>query len=399
MAHATYLYKISTTYYFRIRIPSDLKEWFGKQDIKRSLRTKSLTSARRLVMLWASKTEKLFTTIRAGLITGMMTGKIRKLIEDYTSYALRKDDEKRVQDGVKESLVQTQDGMEYLPDRVQFDPDREFITEEIEQGSFGIVRAKLSDFLEQQGIEIDRESYEYKVLLRDIARAHIEGIHQVNVNRDLGAFDDEHYLNDGESVRGGDSPPHKDQPEVDGLVLSELTEKYLAEKDARGNQSEGTRKANERYFGLFLELLGDLPVKSITRDQLVDCLAKMKRIPSRREVMPEYKGKSIAELLQLENIPNPLGVQTIKNHISTPSSCFKWAVVNGYMLTNIAEGLTPKDHRGKREKRQAYTMELIQVITLTQEHAEEKGKLTAKLEMCNKQIAALEKATPHKSQP
>lgn len=200
------------------------------------------------------------------------------------------------------------------------------------------------------------------MLCRDIAYAHINEIHQINVDRDMGIFDDKYYQNDGveESEPEVDhDAPAQSAPAESGLLLSELTEKYLAEKQACGKGSESTHKANRRYFSLFMELLGDCSVKSITRDQLVECLVKMKKIPSRREVIPEYRDKSVKELLELDEVKNPLGTQTIKNHISTLSSCFKWAVLHGHMVTNVAEGLTPKDTRSKREKRQAYTTEHI----------------------------------------
>ncbi len=50
MAQIAHIYKINHTYYFRVRIPVDLRKWFGRQDFKRSLRTKVLTSAERLVI-------------------------------------------------------------------------------------------------------------------------------------------------------------------------------------------------------------------------------------------------------------------------------------------------------------------------------------------------------------
>lgn len=60
MAHATNLYKINQIYYFRVRIPKDLNEWFGKQDLKRSLRTKVLASAKRVVILPGRKNRETF---------------------------------------------------------------------------------------------------------------------------------------------------------------------------------------------------------------------------------------------------------------------------------------------------------------------------------------------------
>lgn len=362
MAHSAHLYKVNSTYYFRVRIPKDLKPWFPKHDIKRSLRTKVLTSAKRLVILWAAKTEELFTTIRAGLLAGIMTGKeIKKLIEEYIGFVLKKDDENRIAFGTTYSPYETDEGTIWVTDRAELDPDAEAFIEEVKNNRFDLVSRLLDEFLASKGVEIDKESYEYKVLCRDIAHAHIEDIHQINIDRDMGVFTDPYYLND-DSQDALVVPPVGPSQEVSGLSLSGLTTKYLAEKQAKESCGKGTIEANQRYFHLFLELLGDIPVQAITRDQLVDCLNKMKRIPSRREIKPEYKGKSIKELLDLDSVAEPLGVQTIKNHMSTLSSCFKWAVLNGHMATNIAEGLIPKDKRSRRERRQAYTKEHLQAL-------------------------------------
>jgi len=83
MAHSAHLYKVKSTYYFRVRVPKDLQGWFPRHNVKRSLWTRMFTSARQLVTFRAAKNEKLFTTIRAGLLAGIMTGKeIKKLIEE-----------------------------------------------------------------------------------------------------------------------------------------------------------------------------------------------------------------------------------------------------------------------------------------------------------------------------
>lgn len=371
MAHTAHLYKINSTYYFRIRIPHDLKEWFDRQDFKRSLRTKVLTSAKRLVILWAAKTEKLFTTIRTGLLAGIMTGnEIKKLIEEYIGFTLKKDDEDRVVFGVKDDIHETAEGPVRITTRAELDPVVDTITEELEENRYDTVSRRLDEFLESKGILIDKESYDYKLLCRDIAFAHIETIHQVNVNRDMGNFDDPYYLKDDTQS----APPEVAPVQVpSGVLLSELTTRYLAEKQARESCGQGTIDANQRYFSLFIELLGDCPVQGITRDKLVNCLNKMKRLPSRREIKPEYKGKSIQELLELDSVSNPLGIQTIKNHISTLSSCFRWAVLNGHMVTNVAESLTPKDKRSKREKRQAYTKDHLETLVESL-HSKQKAK-------------------------
>lgn len=302
--------------------------------------------------------------IRAGLLAGIMKAKeIKKLIEEYIGFTLKRHDEDRIDFGVSCSPYETEEGTVWVTDRAECDPDVELITEELAQNKFNIVSRLLDEFLQSKDFEIDKESYDYKLLCRDIAHLHINEIHQINIDRDMGGFDDPYYLKDDTQEVPPEVSPVAHAKDVSGPLLSELTAKYLAEKQAKGNCDQGTIEANQRYFDMFLELLGDVPVQAITRDQLVDCLNKMKRIPSRREIMPEYRGKSIKELLELDSVPKPLGVQTIKNHMSTLSSCFKWAVLNGHMTINIAEGLIPKDKRSNREKRQPNTREHLQALT------------------------------------
>jgi len=64
-----YLYQVKHTYYYRERIPNDLLCYFPSKDLRRSLRTKNLKSARKLSRLCTAKTEEVFTMIRSGVMT------------------------------------------------------------------------------------------------------------------------------------------------------------------------------------------------------------------------------------------------------------------------------------------------------------------------------------------
>jgi len=87
MAHSLHLYQIKDTYYFRCRIPADLKVWFaGKDDIKRTLKTKSLTHARRQLTLWSYKAEHVFTMIRSGILT---PSQMQRLVHEFKNNDLR----------------------------------------------------------------------------------------------------------------------------------------------------------------------------------------------------------------------------------------------------------------------------------------------------------------------
>mgnify|MGYP001428747121 CR=1 FL=1 len=84
MDNTRYLYRLGTTYYFRCRIPKDLHPWFNdKHEYKCSLRTKSPSSAKRLVKPHVSRTESTFILMRSGLLDDEH---LKRLAHDYITY-------------------------------------------------------------------------------------------------------------------------------------------------------------------------------------------------------------------------------------------------------------------------------------------------------------------------
>ncbi len=353
MAH---LHKVNQTYYFRIRIPLDIKPLFGREEFKRSLKTKSLTSARRLGILWAAKTERLFTTIRTGTLTNFH---IKKLIEEYIGYTLRKDDEVRLAQGSSQSLCETDEGPIWISDRAEFDPDIETITEELGNNRYDSVSSLLDEFLQYKGVEIVKDSYQYKALCRDIALAHIDQIHQINVNRDMGIFTDEYYHPEQTHRADTQSTP---EPEEEIITFSDLIEMYVDERKAKRDISMKSLREFQTRLALFQEMIGNPDVKSLNRKLFVDCLNKAVKLPPRRNIMPEYKGKSIDELLAL-NVPETLGVKTIRNHFSSLSTLLGWAEINDYIAKNPAQSLLPKDDRDEESRIPFEDSELQKMVT------------------------------------
>ncbi len=64
-----YLTKINNVYYVRLRVPSDLSCYFGRLEIKKSLKTKRYTNAKALVIKISAELEKAFTIMRTGYLT------------------------------------------------------------------------------------------------------------------------------------------------------------------------------------------------------------------------------------------------------------------------------------------------------------------------------------------
>ncbi|MGK2905520.1 MAG: DUF6538 domain-containing protein, partial [Desulfuromonadales bacterium] len=124
MAHTAHLYRVGVTWYFRIRFPADLKHHFRRDEIKRTLKTKTLTSAKQLLKLWAAETERIFTVIRTGMLTD---AQVKQLVEDYIGFALKKNDAERLESGVSTTILDTEDGPVELPERYFSNPESDHI--------------------------------------------------------------------------------------------------------------------------------------------------------------------------------------------------------------------------------------------------------------------------------
>lgn len=76
-----YLLKRDGRYYFRLRVPLDLRRWFApREEIKKSLKTNSFNGAKCLVRVWIYRSEQLFAQLRSAMLTD---DKIKQLVADY----------------------------------------------------------------------------------------------------------------------------------------------------------------------------------------------------------------------------------------------------------------------------------------------------------------------------
>ncbi|MBE0606231.1 MAG: hypothetical protein IH610_08110, partial [Deltaproteobacteria bacterium] len=96
MSH-THLLRRNDRYYFRCKIPLDIRPWFtGRVEIKKSLRTTNWASACSLARVQSFQAERIFTLIRSGALT---EDQIRQLVDAYTEQTLMEMEAARAQGG------------------------------------------------------------------------------------------------------------------------------------------------------------------------------------------------------------------------------------------------------------------------------------------------------------
>ena len=117
-------------------------------------------------------------------------------------------------------------------------------------------------------------------------------------------------------------------------VLSELTEKFIAEKRINWGEKQRESIEHKEYrpkISLFIQLVGDKSGSKLTKQDVIKYKDSLFKIPSNRLKVKEYRNKSISELLNSE-IPEAdlLSKGTIHNHFVAISTFLDWMSQNGY---------------------------------------------------------------------
>ncbi|MBO4736181.1 MAG: hypothetical protein J5614_07275 [Paludibacteraceae bacterium] len=104
------------------------------------------------------------------------------------------------------------------------------------------------------------------------------------------------------------------------FTLSQFIEKYKKTKVADGDWTERNVVTHLGRLTPLLDILGDVEVTAITRENMREFRGKLKRLPPHRTIKKEYKDKSIDQILAM----NP--VKTANDTLEAISSMFEWGI-------------------------------------------------------------------------
>jgi len=121
-------------------------------------------------------------------------------------------------------------------------------------------------------------------------------------------------------------------------------ESYFKHKKLSGEWTGRTANESVTPFQLFIEIAGDKNIDAFTRSDARHYRDTLLQMPSSRKKRPQYRTKSIPELLNM-TIPDEhlLRKKTVNSHLILISSCFKWFVSEGKLSSNVFEGLQVKE--------------------------------------------------------
>jgi integrase len=358
-----YLLQRGGRYYFRIRIPKNLRRWFdGRVELKRSLNTIRSESTRSLLRPWVYRTEQLFFQIRSGMLTD---DQIQKLVASYLEQSLGEDEEARI-DGVGLQVEYGEDGEHGFTSLQEQELRLESLVESLARGEYEGVTHLANGILEGASIQLDKNSSEYRKLCRETLKAVIEGT-KVSIERTSGNYDNWFDRRTHPAViqpQSLSAPTMLTSPQgKQGTLLSAAIAEYVTEHSGGGHWTPKTKVESEGIYALLVGIVGDRDIAELDYKTLASFRDTLTRFPSNVSKKKEFRGRSIPEILKME-ITEPLSVSSVNKYIIRVGAFLKWAVKRGYVVANYAEGLTiAKRNTKEEEEREAYYPEdLLRLI-------------------------------------
>ena len=148
--------------------------------------------------------------------------------------------------------------------------------------------------------------------------------------------------------------------------LSEVIAEYCNEKIKGGNWTPKTQIEFKSYLNVLVEIVGDIDVKNISYQIMRDYKNALGRLPANRKKSPQYRYKTVKEILAMpEDEVKPMHLKTANKNLSLASGMMGWAIKQGYLDKNYADGLSfPVKTRAFEEKSPYSIDDIAKIIVL-----------------------------------
>jgi integrase len=358
------------TYYARIYFPTDLKEHFGSEDKKVSLRTKDETVAKQRLYPELQKWEQLFEDIRSRReITA--DDKAVAVWQHYENTLAGYDRKQRdmptpgEMNAELQSLYRRIDIGEITSDdfvgmvnaytdyelmlRARTD-DANIRTRKLQalktalaSSDTRLIEPAVTDFITRHKLIVEVGSDEYLELCSLMIRAEIEGLKRT-LERDKGDFT-------GTPADPIVKPAKRPAPEVaaPGETIMELFENYASENPK--SIKVDTLNQARRDIGTFVQYVGvTFPASSIDKKAVREWKALLVKYPVKATETTAFKGMDIVQTIKHnEKVGKPvLSPRTVNRYLSGLGSFCNWLEAHGYIDSNPVDGMNlPKDKRKK----------------------------------------------------
>ncbi len=151
-------------------------------------------------------------------------------------------------------------------------------------------------------------------------------------------------------------------PAVTGVNLSTISAQFI--KDRQHEWTHKTRIETEGVFRLIIDIMGDVPVQSIDRlkaRELRDSLSLLP--PNLYKCHPKHTARQVLDMVNSGELTvTPMSITSVNKNASRLNTLMLYAMREGHIKENPANGLSIKQKRSPDTERKAYDREDIKRV-------------------------------------
>ncbi len=364
MTYRSYLVRknSSSSYLLNIKIPRDLREYFGRNQFKISLKngihSQSLLFAKVLYL----EVQSIFSSIRMGTISKITVKQVKDILKDKIERTLNHS---------KHIVVDTNTFIESeVKDKIEeINGDERILRTQLEQNYDGVlehIEKEIARIIKSKDLTIDSKSLEFKELRKQFLELRlIRSKWKKELLEDSGKsvndFRNEIYKKfniEGEQLTPviENYAPEPTQPylvekedkpsQIDvSPKLSEMKEEFIGERLLSGFSPKSTRELESTIDDL-IEIIGNIPILKVTPNNARDFKKIISSLPKYRNQSPRYRGLTIKQILSLDGVEGQ-EPKNINKLIYRVRVFFKWLKNNysEYVPQNHFDGLSIQEKK------------------------------------------------------
>ena len=353
----------SSSFLILIKIPKDLRPYFGRNQFKVSLKNGIRSESVLYSQILFHQVQSIFEEIRMGSISKITISQIKDILKDKIdrtlihSQHIVSDTNTFVESEVKKKIDEINDEERIL--RIQVEENYEGVLEHIEKEIEGVLKRKdlTIDIKSLEFKELRKQFLELRLLRNNWKKELLE-----DSGKSVEEFKKEIYkrfsikvestINDEVTQeRVEELPKHSND---NSPKLSEVKDEFIRERTLSGFSPKSTRELKSTIED-FIEIFGNIKISQVTPKHSREFKNIISRLPKHRTQTPRYRDLTIKQILNLENVEGQ-EPKNINKLIYRVRIFFKWLKNNyrEYVSENYFEGISV-DIKNFKKPRDGFT--------------------------------------------
>ncbi|WP_187170567.1 DUF6538 domain-containing protein [Salidesulfovibrio onnuriiensis] len=342
----SYLTLHGTTYHFRFFVPEALQPVIGQKVVKMSLRTGRKRLAKRKAGQLASAARKIILKAKESEFMDMQ--QLQRSLRTYLKYLLDMDDVLRA---VPVEIENDESHAELFFDTIQ---------QGLRKSDNASIKHFVDEFLSMTGhASLSENSLEYNLLARQMHKILVQFAHVGKLRAEGDVIAEQDYLDKLFPDAVSDGQTHAAAPTSTGRQQASESKDVLIEGliEAFTGATDTTPETRDKYNTTIREFLAITSIRNIAEINhpvLRDYIEVLKSLPPNYAKL--YAETPVLEVAQMSH-EKTVTARTVNDKIGIMGRFFKWAINQGYMEINYADGKRLPKGKPQHSTHEPYTID------------------------------------------